>query len=775
MREQLTETLEAYSKAGFHLFPINPKSKLPMLKGYRDKATTDMSQLMMWAMEFPGCNWGMDCEKSGVVAVDIDWNHNGMEVWEGMIAKDGEPETLKATTGSGGKHYVFKAKKGKSYKGKIRKGIDIKHKGYIVVFPSLNIKYDERYRWDNWWTEPNDAPKWIQDLIERKPKKKGEKNITYKLGDEYLDQLVEKLKTVELNYEEWINCGMAIHHAEPNERGQELWFALTQGINYQDGDIEWAEQKWESFHDMEEGTGVTFKTLSFMVRKKGLTLPSPYFGEDLKKFQEEQNKLEMKRLTDEKEDAEGRGFVELDDHFEIWSKDELVSEFHRMGFAFRSHPRTPFCLITENPNGPIEVKSMGRETLMNETAPYYYATIKHTNDGPKKIVEPAWSVWNHHKNRRNLGEIVFKPEDKIRSGEFNLFDPKTYWDSMPKGDGKEPVMLLRMINESLCCGDTSAANWLLDWLAHILQKPFEKCATVPVLISEQGAGKGLLMDNVMAPILRDYFTAVMTAKELMSQFNVKLSGKFLTFVDEATWRGNKTEDGILKRLIGSPTMTVEEKFGRQYNIQNYSRYLIASNNDEAVAVEKGNRRYAIIEASSELANDLAFFKPIVKEVNTGREIGRFSDYLMERNIEDFNPFLIYEDGKSGVTAKITSQGIVGEFWFDLFFENPKAIWSEENELEHHMVFRFFEEFVKGAKAYERNLTPQKFWRITNKIVPGLGEKSRKRTEGVPLWVRRCTPSNAMESFCDTLKIEKPKFFSNEDFIEKDEFKQDFLN
>ena len=48
-------------------------------------------------------------EKSGLVALDVDTRHDGDKSLTDMIEEFGDlPETITATTGSGGKHYVFK-------------------------------------------------------------------------------------------------------------------------------------------------------------------------------------------------------------------------------------------------------------------------------------------------------------------------------------------------------------------------------------------------------------------------------------------------------------------------------------------------------------------------------------------------------------------------------------------------------------------------------------------------------------------------------------------
>jgi hypothetical protein len=319
-----------------------------------------------------------------------------------------------------------------------------------------------------------------------------------------------------------------------------------------------------------------------------------------------------------------------------------------------------------------------------------------------------------------------------------------------------------MIHESLCGGCDKSSNYLLDWLAHIIQSPEERTATVPVLISEQGTGKGILMDSVMSSILGKYFVAVGTSAELTAKFNAHLTRKFLTFIDEATWRGNKTEDGILKRLIGSPTMSVEEKFGARYQLENYSRYFIASNNKEAVALERGNRRYCVIESDNRLANNLGYFNKVLRAIEKNQEIEKFTGFLLERDLISYSPYSIIENNTSGKMSKIATEGPVAMFWADLFFEEPYALF-EDRGLDCRLAYHRFNEYCKKINTYQRSITAQAFWAKTMEIMPIIPDRKRVRSEGARVYFRDIKPDIMVKSLCETLILEKPTEFFPEDY------------
>lgn len=756
MDKRVKRILESYCKRGFYLFPIKRETKRPAIYNMLEDASDDIEQLEKWEQKFPNCNWGLSLAKSGLVAVDIDHKHGGMEAWQAICDMNGEPTTLKAITGSGGFHYVFKATAPR-YRGKIQNGIDIKYNGYTVVYPSLHQDTNKYYKWVDWKAAINTYPEWLKDLIE-KDERVGRQSPTYKFGNKYLDKLVKELKKFPLSYQEWVQAGMAIHASDPSPEGLAHYLDLTEGESYQEGDLEQAKNKWASFSS--DDNGISSLTLSYLIRKLGGTVPNPSFEDDKKAFKEAQ-------LEDIRKQKEQEGFVGKNGKLVNWKRDSIIDYFNERGYSFLiGGGNAPFLRVSENKEGGLDLLTMGEKALRDLTAPLHFASVKETSDSVKTVLTPAYREWVESPKRKTYKKVVFKPES--RPGELNLWNGLSNREPI---EGGLPWSVENLIYESLCNNDQRKGDWLVDWLAHLCQKPWERVSTVPVHISKQGAGKGLLYDTVIRYILGSHYTAVMTSSELMARFNVNLTKKFLTFIDEATWRGNKTEDGILKRLIGSPTISVEEKFGLRYEIENYSRYAIASNNKEAVALEVGNRRYVIIEGNDEMANDISYFGPIVEalQAEDGLAMRQFFGFLLDRDISHFKPYEILKDNKAGAEAKIATIGPVAMFWEDVFFENPRRLWVDSEKLYRSMVFDEFNAFCNKIKTYTKSISPTQFWKITKDLVPSLPDKENIRLEGGK-WAKviKMSPKDFSKQFCETVQIDIPEV-SLEEYIIKSDF------
>lgn len=134
----LPEEVRKAASRGWRLFPVKARDKKPpLLKGWRDKATCNLEQLEAWAVEFPGCNWGMATGRgSGVFVLDMDgepglasllaFHRQGKEI----------PDTLTVNT-ERGSHLYFRWPEYliiHNSAARLAPGLDVRGEGGYVAF-----------------------------------------------------------------------------------------------------------------------------------------------------------------------------------------------------------------------------------------------------------------------------------------------------------------------------------------------------------------------------------------------------------------------------------------------------------------------------------------------------------------------------------------------------------------------------------------------------------------------------------------------------------------
>ena len=145
-----------FIERGWSVLPLQAKSKIPATrlvpKGYLS-ASSDPAKIERWFAD-ESLNLGVACIQSGLVVIDID---NGE-----MIPEATETYTVKTERGF---HLYYLAKEGVTYASKLREGVDVKHKGYVVAPPSVHPS-GSMYQLLN-DMEPQQLPKAIASQIER--------------------------------------------------------------------------------------------------------------------------------------------------------------------------------------------------------------------------------------------------------------------------------------------------------------------------------------------------------------------------------------------------------------------------------------------------------------------------------------------------------------------------------------------------------------------------------------------------------------------------------
>lgn len=135
--------LEAAHEAirrGWYVFPLIQGSKRPAVHGWPDASTRDARKLDRWAEQYPGCNWGLDCGKSGLAVLDLDAK-NGKDGQNSLLLLETEHnarllrDTFTVQTPSGGRHLYYLGEIRSAVN--VRPGLDTRGRGgYVVLYGS---------------------------------------------------------------------------------------------------------------------------------------------------------------------------------------------------------------------------------------------------------------------------------------------------------------------------------------------------------------------------------------------------------------------------------------------------------------------------------------------------------------------------------------------------------------------------------------------------------------------------------------------------------------
>lgn len=144
----LTRSALKYAENGWHVFPLLPRGKFPLIKGGGGflAATTDLVIVGAWWKQQPHANIGLWPGQSGLVVIDLDGPEGEATARElGLLS---EP-TLECRTGreDGGRHLYFKRPDFPVGNASIGKKIDVRgDAGYVILPPSIHPS-GRKYEW----------------------------------------------------------------------------------------------------------------------------------------------------------------------------------------------------------------------------------------------------------------------------------------------------------------------------------------------------------------------------------------------------------------------------------------------------------------------------------------------------------------------------------------------------------------------------------------------------------------------------------------------------
>ncbi|MGD9545002.1 MAG: primase-helicase family protein, partial [Methylocystis sp.] len=186
-------------------------------------------------------------------------------------------------------------------------------------------------------------------------------------------------------------------------------------------------------------------------------------------------------------------------------------------------------------------------------------------------------------------------------------------------------------------GDQAAVDHVLDFMAHMVQRPWQRVNHALLLTSEaKGVGKSTL-GNIMRKLVGVKNSRVAQAKDLKSSFDGWLVGQLLIQVDEIYEYGNWDLANKLKGVITEPTISVNLKYQPQMEVRNFARLILFSNYAAPIELEEGDRRYFVFNSQAQPKDD-AYYEALHGFIEDEEGMNAIYSFLMRRDLSKFKPF-----------------------------------------------------------------------------------------------------------------------------------------
>jgi bifunctional DNA primase/polymerase-like protein/uncharacterized protein DUF5906/CHC2-type zinc finger protein len=354
-----------------------------------------------------------------------------------------------------------------------------------------------------------------------------------------------------------------------------------------------------------------------------------------------------------------------------------------------------------------------------------YMNRKERVAGRRKAIVDLWLA---HPDRRQYESIVFAPNRDV-PGYYN------FWQGFavePKAKKGGCSLYLAHLKDNIAQGNQKIYDYVLGWMAHMIQRPDQRLGVSLVLRGKQGTGKGE-MAKQLGHLLGRHFVHIQQHKHLLGNFNAHLKDALLVFADEAFWAGDKASEGALKAMVTEEQLPIEFKGKDVVYVKNHIHLIVASNHDWVVPAGLEERRFCILDVGEDRMQDGPYFEAIQKQMQQGGSEALL--YLLQHHDLKGKNLRTFPQTEALLENKFLSMTPVQKFW------HQRLVWGSltENESKWEpwiLRTRLHDEYRDyiGDLGQSRKSTETELGMGLKKLVPGLRVTERTvNKKRVPVW------------------------------------------
>lgn len=303
---------------------------------------------------------------------------------------------------------------------------------------------------------------------------------------------------------------------------------------------------------------------------------------------------------------------------------------------------------------------------------------------------PAAKFWAGSYDKHTYRAIDFTG-DAVNDKTLNLFQG---FGVKPSAGGCD--LILAHIQHVICNDDPIAFEAMLNliaWQAQHIGRPSR--VAVCLCSEEHQTGKGTLLEAVLLPIYGAAGLKIEKLEDITGDFNGALRGRSFIFADEATYLGDRKGAAVLKSLIASRQVSLNEKFLPRLSVPTGINIWMATNSASPIHIEEKDARYWVLVVNPNKRNDNPYFDALYAEIENGGRAA-FLNMMLERDVSGFKPQSDIPLNNNAKLAAIRES------------RNPGATL---NWLEHC----FFAEAIVGLRFGRGTNHP---WTVGDKVTPG---------------------------------------------------------
>ena len=242
------------------------------------------------------------------------------------------------------------------------------------------------------------------------------------------------------------------------------------------------------------------------------------------------------------------------------------------------------------------------------------------------------------KSSRVYQDMNIYPNIKLcPNNHFNLWLPFQIEREIIKERNEEGLKFILNHLLILCDNDKEITEYVIDWISHMFQRPYEK-STFLLFVSQEGIGKSTIFSKLLKSMIgiSKFFATTNPQNNILGEFNEALVNAYLIVFEEMDFLNTKGCEGTFKALITNSEIYINPKGTKGYMANSFHRVCGNTNNVNInIPTKEGDRRKCMIKCSNEKKGDSEYMNQLHYCCEDKATMKSFYEYCMDRNVEDF--------------------------------------------------------------------------------------------------------------------------------------------
>ena len=231
--------------------------------------------------------------------------------------------------------------------------------------------------------------------------------------------------------------------------------------------------------------------------------------------------------------------------------------------------------------------------------------------------------WTKDTTKKEVEKMDFLPEPLVCPiNVYNLWGGFKYEDNV--GDIDKFISLMNLVD--------GGSEYMIHYLAHLIQKPGEMPLVGIVLRGIEGSGKNSITE-IMKRLVGDehYFSTSDPGRDVFCRFSEAINKKLVINFDEAEAKKMFMFNEDIKCLITSRTTNYEKKGITPICMRSFVRCIVTTNNYTPLKISLTDRRWAVFNVLDTYVKNKKFWDEMYAWIDDADNIGFIYNYL--KNID----------------------------------------------------------------------------------------------------------------------------------------------